>query len=80
MQLGDDNILPVSQATSINVSVADKRSATYLQCIPSELYPIVSHDVDYQLAILLRALNDFLTKEKLTANIVINTDGRINSE
>lgn len=80
MWLGDNDILLVSQATNINVSVADKRSATYLQCIPSELHPIVSHDADCQLAILLRALNDFLISQKLTANIVINTDSRINSE
>lgn len=80
MQLGDNILLSVSQAINLQVSVGDKRSITYLQCIPSEQHLIVSHDVDCRLAILLRALNDFLEKEKLTANIVIHTDSKINSE
>lgn len=80
MQLGDNILVSVSQATNLQVSVKDKRSVTYLQCIPSEQHLIVSHDVDCQLAILLKALNDFLEKEKLTANIVIHTDSKINSE
>lgn len=80
MQLGDGILVSVSQATNLQVSVKDKRSVTYLQCIPSEQHLIVSHDVDCRLAILLKALNDFLEKEKLTANIVIHTDSKINSE
>lgn len=80
MQLGDNILVSVSQATNLQVSVKDKRSVTYLQCIPSEQHLIVSHDVDCRLAILLKALNDFLEKEKLTANIVIYTDSKINSE
>lgn len=80
MQLGDNIQVSVSQAANLQVSVKDKRSVTYLQCIPSEQHLIVSHDVDCRLAILLKALNDFLEKEKLTANIVIHTDSKINSE
>ena len=80
MQLGDDITVPASQAANLEVSVKDKRSVTYLQCIPSEQHLIVSHDVDCRLAILLKALNDFLENEKLTANIVIHTDSKINSE
>lgn len=80
MQLGDNILVSVSQATNLQVSVKDKRSVTYLQCIPSEQHLIVSHDVDCRLAILLKALNDFLENEKLTANIVIHTDSKINSE
>lgn len=80
MQLGDNILVSVSQATNLQVSVKDKRSVTYLQCISSEQHLIVSHDVDCRLAILLKALNDFLEKEKLTANIVIHTDSKINSE
>lgn len=80
MQLGDNIQVSVSQATNLQVSVGDKRSVTYLQCIPSEQHLIVSHDVECQLAILLKALNDFLENEKLTTNIVIHTDSKINSE
>lgn len=80
MQLGDNILVSVSQATNLQVSVKDKRSVTYLQCIPSEQHLFVSHDVDCRLAILLKALNDFLETEKLTANIVIHTDSKINSE
>lgn len=80
MQLGDGILVSVSQATNLQVSVKDKRSVTYLQCIPSEQHLIVSHDVDCRLAILLKALNDFLENEKLTANIVIHTDSKIDSE
>lgn len=80
MQLDDNILVSVSQATNLQVSVKDKRSVTYLQCIPSEQHLIVSHDVDCQLAILLKALNDFLETEKLTAKIVIHTDSKINSE
>lgn len=80
MQLGDDIIVSASQAANLKVSVRDKRSVSYLQCIPSEQHIIVSHDVDCQLAILLKALNDFLETEELTANIVIHTDSKINSE
>lgn len=80
MQLGHTDIIPTSQANNIQVSLADKRSVAYLQCIPSELHPIVSHDVDYQLAILLRTLNAFLEKQKLTADITIHTDSRICTE
>ena len=80
MQLGDDITVSASQAANLEVSVRDKRSVSYLQCIPSEQHLIVSHDVDCQLAILLKALNDFLETEKLTANIVIHTDSKINSE
>lgn len=80
MQLGDNILVSVSQATNLQVSVGDKRSVTYLQCIPSEQHLIVSYDVDCRLAILLKALNDFLENEKLTANIVIHTDSKINSE
>lgn len=80
MQLGDNTLVSVSQATNLQVSVKDKRSVTYLQCIPSEQHLIVSHDVDCRLAILLKALNDFLENEKLTANIVIHTDSKITSE
>lgn len=80
MQLGDNILVSVSQATNLQVSVKDKRSVTYLQCIPSEQHLIVSHDVDCRLAILLKALNDFLENEKLTANIVIHTDSKIDSE
>lgn len=80
MQLGDNILVSVSQATNLQVSVGDTRSVTYLQCIPSEQHLIVSHDVDCRLAILLKALNDFLETEKLTANIVIHTDSKINSE
>ena len=80
MQLGDNILVSVSQAANLEVSVGDKRSVTYLRCIPSEQHLIVSHDVDCRLAILLKALNDFLETEKLTANIVIHTDSKINSE
>lgn len=80
MQLGDGILVSVSQAANLEVSVGDKRSVSYLQCIPSEQHLIVSHDVDCRLAILLKALNDFLENEKLTANIVIHTDSKINSE
>lgn len=80
MQLGDNIQVSASQAANLQVSVKDKRSVTYLQCIPSEQHLIVSHDVDCRLAILLKALNDFLEKEKLTANIVIHTDSKIDSE
>lgn len=80
MQLGDNILVSVSQATNLQVSVKDKRSVTYLQCIPSEQHLIVSHDVDCRLAILLKALNDFLETAKLTAKIVIHTDSKINSE
>ena len=80
MQLGDNILVSVSQATNLQVSVKDKRSVTYLQCIPSEQHLIVSHDVECRLAILLKALNDFLENEKLTANIVIHTVSKIDSE
>lgn len=80
MQLGDDITVSASQAANLEVSVRDKRSVSYLQCIPSEQHLIVSHDVDCRLAILLKALNDFLETEKLSANIVIHTDSKINSE
>ena len=80
MQLGGTDIIPTSQANNIRVSLADKLSVAYLQFIPSELHPIVSHDVDYQLAILLRTLNAFLEKQKLTADITIHIDSRICTE
>lgn len=80
MQLGDDITVSASQAANLEVSVRDKRSVSYLQCIPSEQHLIVSHDIDCRLAILLKVLNDFLETEKLTAKIVIHTDSKINSE
>ena len=80
MQLGDDITVSASQAANLEVSVRDKRSVSYLQCIPSEQHIIVSHDVDCRLAILLNAMEDFLETEKLTAKIVIHTDSKINSE
>lgn len=80
MQLGDDITMSASQAANLEVSVGDKRNVSYLQCIPSEQHIIVSHDVDCQIAILLKALNDFLETEKLTAKLVIHTDSKINSE
>lgn len=79
MQLGDGILVSVSQAANLEVSVGDKRSVSYLQCIPSKQHLIVSHDVDC-LAILLKELNDFLETAKLTAKIVIHTDSKINSE
>ena len=80
MQLGDDIQVSASKAANLEVSVGDKRSVSYLQCIPSEQHIIVSHDVDCRLAILLKALNNFLETEKLTAKIVIHTDSKINRE
>lgn len=80
MQLGDDITVSASQAANLEVSVRDKRSVSYLQCIPSEQHIIVSHDVDCRLAILLKAMEHFLETEKLTAKIVIHTDSKINSE